>query len=99
MKDIDELTNAALRVKAGQTTPGEEYVKLMGNGEGHTLLILTDAESRLIRDTLEAAGSARGEMTSADRAVIAFNAGIQRGTDRIKAEFDAEQKRRKEAKK
>lgn len=64
-------------------------MKHLGNGEGFTTLVLTDAESRLIRECLD----------NHDRALRAYNAGIQRGTDRIKAEFDTEQKARKEQKK
>jgi hypothetical protein len=62
----------------------------MGDGEGFTTLILTDAESRLIRQLLEtfAAPSNRPEA----RALAAFNRGVQRGTDKIKAEFDEIQK-------
>jgi hypothetical protein len=71
--------------------------RVMGNGEGWTTLILTDAESRLIRQVLEvvSAPSTRPEA----KTLAAYNAGIQRATDRIKAEFEAEQKRRKDAKK
>lgn len=78
----------------GELHKRAEKARLMGNGEGNTTLILTDAESRLIRellapddDILHAEGNGRG--------LAAFNRGIQRGTDRIKAEFDAEQKARK----
>jgi hypothetical protein len=70
--------------------------KLMGNGEGNTLLILTDAESRLIRTALEREEKSDG---SPSGPLCAFNRGVQRGTDRIKAEFDAEQKARKGTKK
>lgn len=81
--------------------------RVMGNGEGFTTLILTDADSRLIRVALEA--NIRAEMEkpvdtgvspvdAADalmRPLEAYYRGIQRATDRIKAEFDAEQKARK----
>lgn len=75
-------------------------MKHLGNGEGFTTLILTDAESRLIRKALDDHPDVAGPLSSAPgcRAVQAFNAGIQRATDRIKAEFDQEQKRRKESK-
>lgn len=74
------------------TTPA----KLMGNGEGLTALLLNDAESRLIRKVLEHPGLiVEPESAPLD----AYNRGIQRATDRIKAEFDDEQKRRKDAKK
>jgi hypothetical protein len=62
---------------------------LLGNGEGHTVLILTDAESRLMRAVLNSAGPGEAARVQAAQA---FNAGIHRGTERIKAEFDAEQK-------
>lgn len=65
--------------------------KLMGNGEGHTVAIFTDAESRLIREALSTARLQCSEGTAA------LSRAIQRA--RIKAEFDAEQKKRKEAKK
>lgn len=58
--------------------------RLMGNGEGHTVLILTDAESRLIRGLLGDLilfGHNDGER--------AFNRGIQRGTERLQAEAKA----------
>jgi len=68
--------------------------KLIGNGEGFTTLVLTDPESRCIRNVLtklEAIGS--GQVADEARSALRdFNRGIQRATDRIKAEFDAEQK-------
>lgn len=62
----------------------------IGNGEGHTLLVLTDAESRLIRQLLEleaelAEGDSERPIPCA--ALRAFNRGIQRGTERMAAEF------------
>jgi hypothetical protein len=63
----------------------------MGNGEGHTCLILTDAESRLIREAFEPSAV----QDEREEALDAFNRGIQRATDRIAAEFAAEQKARK----
>ena len=84
--------------------------RTMGNGEGFTTLILTDAESRLIRSVLEAGereerrfDAQQGQASRADAmrgrpaimATAAYNAGIQRAMDRIKAEFEAEQKARK----
>jgi hypothetical protein len=60
---------------------------LIGNGEGMSLLILTDAESRLLRsvlDEVEACGDNRG--------IRAFNAGIARGTAKLQEEFAAMQK-------
>lgn len=52
-------------------------VTYIGNGEGHTLLVLTDAESRLIRDLL----------LGFPEQHAAFNRGIRRGTERMAAEF------------
>lgn len=77
----------------GNGTPN----RVMGNGEGFTTLILSDAESRLIRGVLEvvSAPSTRPEA----KALAAYNAGIQRATARIQSEFAEEQKRRKDAKK
>jgi hypothetical protein len=68
-------------------------MRLMGNGEGHTVVILTDAESRLIRDALEL----EVELAEYDRpkpaqALLAFNRGIARGTAKLAEEFAAEQK-------
>lgn len=51
---------------------------------GSTLLILTDAESRLIRRVLEGDESAVGLLWSASEA---FNRGIKRGTERLAEEF------------
>ncbi|HEY6921948.1 MAG TPA: hypothetical protein VI653_00655 [Steroidobacteraceae bacterium] len=73
-------------------------MKHLGNGEGFTTLILTDTESRLIRHALEnlvregRAGVTREQLY---QPLKAFRDGIQRATDRIKAEFDQEQKARK----
>lgn len=66
---------------------------LMGNGEGHTLLILTDAESRLIRETLCHA------LPSTHLAVEAYYSGLFRGTVKLAEEFKAEQAARKAKKK
>jgi len=67
-------------------------LKHLGNGEGFTTVILTDAESRALRRHLEGYGvcDPNGQL-----ALELFNRGIQRATDRIKAEFEAEQKARK----
>jgi hypothetical protein len=64
----------------------------MGNGEGFTTLILTDAESRLIRKVLEHPGLI---VEPEGAPLAAFSAGIQRATARIQAEFAAEQALRK----
>lgn len=64
---------------------------LLGNGEGHTLLILTDSESRLIRAALERDAKSHG----AELPTAAFNRGIQRGTEKLKADFAARQKAKK----
>ncbi len=77
--------------------------RVMGNGEGWTTLILTDSESRLIRDALDSAADDFPPSMVVPNypaaALRAFNSGIQRATDRIAAEFAAEQKKRKDAKK
>lgn len=78
----------------GELYERAEKARLMGNGEGHTVLILTDAESRLVR----AAVAAYCAYSDDTVPLHAFNQGIQRGTARIKAEFDDEQRKRKEAK-
>lgn len=75
--------------------------KLLGNGEGHTALILLGAETLQLRELLRQICEG-AEMVSAQKADVCLtilNRGIQRGTERIKAEFDAELKRRKGAKK
>jgi hypothetical protein len=74
--------------------------RIMGNGEGHTCLILTDAESRLIRRVLADAIAQADSLTDGPvQATVAYNRGIQRATDRIAAEFNDEMKRRKDGKK
>lgn len=67
-------------------------------GKGHTLLILTDAESRLIRRELEleaeiAAGDPLRPIPA--QALAAWRRGIQRGTDKMTEESKAEWKARK----
>lgn len=69
--------------------------RVMGNGEGFTTLILTDAESRILKSAIDRDHGSTG----AEIPLIAWCSGIRRATDRIKAEFDEEQKRRKDAKK
>lgn len=77
--------------------------RLLGKGEGRTVVILTDAESRLMRDQLESAcvASALSEQARGrwKDTLAAFNRGVARGTERIKGEFaelQAEQKAREE---
>jgi len=60
--------------------------RAMGNGEGLTTLILTDSESRLIRELLAGAVNPK-----APEGEAAFNRGIQRATEKIAAEFKLEQ--------
>ena len=67
----------------------------MGNGEGFTTLILTDAESRLIRKVLFPEPGTTGFAALGHEACDAFNRGVQRATARIADEFAAEQKARK----
>lgn len=62
------------------------------SGQGNTLLILTDAESRLIREFLTKASFTSLEATAAHSS---FNNGIQRGTERMAAEFKDEQRAKK----
>jgi hypothetical protein len=72
---------------------------LIGTGEGNSLLIVTDAESRLLRKVLEAAleGCGTGGLLdgSEERALAAFNAGIARGTAKLQQEFKDAQARKK----
>lgn len=67
----------------------------MGNGEGHTVAIFTDAESRLIREYLTKASFTSLEATAAHSS---FNNGIARGTAKLAEEFKAEQAARKNRK-
>jgi hypothetical protein len=67
----------------------------MGNGEGNTLLILTDDESRLIRAVLGSRGPGDEARLQAE---AALHRGIARGTAKLTEEFKAEQQRKKAAK-
>lgn len=62
-------------------------------GQGNTLLILTDAESRLIRRHLEASAE-YFESGHCQQVVQAFNRGIARGTAKMSEESKAEWKGR-----
>lgn len=66
-------------------------MRLLGHGDGNTLVILTDAESRLIREAL----CEQHDQTSDGAAIDAFNRGVIRGTERIQAEFAELQKAKK----
>jgi hypothetical protein len=74
---------------------------LMGNGEGNTLLILTDAESRLIRevldmaDTLEDDDGGNASSIKAFDAQRAYAAGVKRGTAKLQEEAKAAARARK----
>lgn len=72
---------------------------LMGNGEGYTLLILTDAESRLLREVLEHNERILWPSDARKDALKAYRAGIARGTAKLAEEFKGEQARKKAAKK
>ncbi len=61
----------------------------------HTLLILTDAESRLIREQLNPQPGRTNSAEHQQQAFAAFNRGITRGTERLAAEFSEEQRKRK----
>lgn len=69
------------------------------SGQGNTLLILTGAESRRMREFLEwlaANADPMGvENTRAGQVLTDFNRGIQRGTDKMTEESKAEFKARK----
>lgn len=68
---------------------------LLGNGSGLTALLLTDAESRLIRAQLDPQPGQTNSEQHQREALAAYNRGIQRATERIQAEFVEEQKARK----
>jgi hypothetical protein len=74
-------------------------VGLIGNGEGHTLIILTGAESMLLRDWLSAAPGQTMSDKHREAALAAFNRGIKRGTERVQAEFAAIQAEKKAGRK
>jgi len=57
-----------------------------------TLLILTDAESRLIREQLNPQPGRTNSAGHQQQAFAAFNRGIIRGTEKMAAEFAAAQK-------
>lgn len=61
------------------------------SGQGNTLVILTDAESRLIRLAL----IEHHDQTSEGEPLDSFNRGIARGTARMAEEFKAEQRAKK----
>lgn len=63
-------------------------------GQGHTLLILTDAESRLLRGALTAYSTVGGGRQPLE----AFNRGIQRGTEKMSEESKADWKSRTKVK-
>jgi hypothetical protein len=65
---------------------------LLGDGEGHTCLILTDAESRLIRGQLAPEPGQTNSETHQREALAAFSRGIVRGTARVQEEFNERQK-------
>ncbi len=60
-------------------------------GRGHTLLVLTDAESRLVREALSNAQTGAARMC---QAFAAYNAGIQRATERMAQQSKDEWKKR-----
>ena len=65
-------------------------------GQGNTLLILTDAESRLIRQTLTNWEKERGRTAPTEaNALDAFSRGIARGTTKMAEESKADWKARK----
>ncbi|HKY41365.1 MAG TPA: hypothetical protein VJN18_35775 [Polyangiaceae bacterium] len=70
----------------------------IGNGEGHTVLVLTDAESRLIRDVLQTNAEC-SESPLAPRAVKAWASGVARATERMRAEEKAANKAKREREK
>lgn len=63
-----------------------------GSGEGNTLLILTDAESRLLRKVVTQMVTERDEC---QRAQAAYAAGVSRGTARLQEEAKAAARARK----
>ena len=74
-------------------------MRITGNGEGYTVLILTDAESRLIRGVLDMADTLEDDDGGNASSIKAFNAqrayaqGLKRATERMKAEEKAGRKK------
>lgn len=69
-------------------------MSLIGNGEGNTLVILTDRESRLLRTFIhEVLLQSNSPVPRA--AMLAFDRGIMRGTAKLQQEFKDEQARKK----
>lgn len=74
-------------------------MRITGNGEGLTVLLLTDAESRLIRKALAEAVTLEDDFGDPDEkkimpsAVAAYTAGVERATERMKAEEKAGRKK------
>ncbi len=64
---------------------------VLGSLGANTLVILTPAESRQLREALEELCQHGGHT-----ALKAFNSGIARGTAHMQAEFDALQKAKKQ---
>ncbi len=64
----------------------------------HTLLILTDAESRIIREQLNPQPGRTNSAEHQQQAFAAFNRGITRGTEKMAAEFAERQKAKRNTK-
>lgn len=71
------------------------YIDTEGNG--HTMLILMDAESRLIRRHLEASAE-YFESEHCRKLVSAWSSGVARATERMRAEEKAGAKAKRERK-
>lgn len=69
----------------------------IGKGDGNTLVILTDAESRHLRKLLEFA-AAPTFAQDWQQALLNFNCGIARGTAKLQEEAAANQKAKREGK-
>lgn len=65
---------------------------LLGNGEGHTLLILTDAESREFKAALD-----EGAGLISPKLQHLWNVGVGRGTAKLAEEFNAGLQAKKKA--
>lgn len=71
---------------------------VIGNLGANTLVVLTPAESSLLRAQLDPQPGQTNSAQHQDAALKAFNAGIARGTAHLTAEFDALQKAKKQGK-
>lgn len=69
-------------------------MSLIGNGEGRALLILTDAESRLIREQLFPGLGGTNSAQHQQEASEAFTRGLRRGVEKMAEELKERTKKK-----